>query len=233
VPEAAHDGPARIARLDELLGVVATSAAIVGELPDVATELRRLAESLGPWAYVLLAGLIALESAAVLGLISPGEAVLAVGGAAAAHGSVELPLVLATAWIAGVAGDATAYRLGRRHGRAMLLRAAPRVGLAAERVDRLEALVRRWGAAALLAGRYIGLVRSLAPFLAGASGLPCRRVVVWSIAGAGLWTATSVLAGYAFASSLDAIGNVLLAAAGGLVLAWLIRGRREPAGVKP
>jgi hypothetical protein len=145
-----------------LLGLAATSAALVGDLPAVAGELRGLAESLGPWTYVVLAALVALESAAVLGVISPGEAVLAVGGAAAAHCAVELPLVIATAWLAGVAGDATAFRLGRRHGRALLLRAGPRIGLEAARVDRLEALVWRWGAAALLVGRYVGLVRSLA-----------------------------------------------------------------------
>jgi membrane-associated protein len=216
-----------------LLGLAATAAALVGDLPAVAGELRGLAVALGPWTYVVLAALVALESAAVLGVISPGEAVLAVGGAAAAHGAVELPLVIATAWLAGVAGDATAFRLGRRHGRALLLRAGPRIGLAAARVARLEALVRRWGAAALLVGRYVGLVRSLAPFLAGASGLEARRVAAWSVLGAGLWAGTSVLAGYAFASSLDTIGNVLLAAAGGLLLAWILRGRGEPAVVTP
>jgi hypothetical protein len=58
-------------------------------------------------------------------------------------------------------------------------------------------------------------------------------VAAWSVLGAGLWAGTSVLAGYAFASSLDTIGNVLLAAAGGLLLAWVLRGRREPAVVTP
>ena len=155
----------------------------------------------------------------------------------AAHGAVEHPLVVATAWAARVAGDLTAYRLGRRHGRAFLLRAGPRIGLEAARVDRLAALVRRWGAAALLVGRFVGVIRSLAPFLAGTAGLPVRRVAAWSVLGAGLWAGVSVLVGYVFASSLDnhldAIGNVLVAAAGGLLLAWALRPRPRPAAVAP
>ena len=65
--------------------------------------------------------------------------------------------------------------------------------------------------------------------LAGASGLPARRVAAWSVLGAGLWAGVSILVGYVFASSLDshldAIGNVLVAAAGGLLLAWALRPR--------
>jgi membrane-associated protein len=212
-----------------VLGVAALGTAFVVDLPDVAGELRRLSESLGGWTYAIVAVLVAVETAAVFGVVSPGEAALAVGGAAAAHGAVDLPLLIAAAWAAGVAGDAAGFWLGRRHGRALLVRSGPRIGLSADRLDRLEALVRRWGPIALVPGRFVGLVRAFTPFLAGASGLPLRRLAGFSIAGAGAWCAAFIVAGYAFAASLeshlDAAGNVLLALAGGLALAWALRAR--------
>ena len=164
--------------------LAATGAALVVDMPNVAGALRDLTHSLGPWTYAIVAALVLLETVAVLGLLSPGEAVLAVGGAAASHGAVELPVIIAAAWAAAVVGDATGFGLGRRHGRALLVRAGPRIGICARRLARLERLILRWGGVALVAGRFVGLVRSSTPFLAGASGMPLRRLVGFSIAGA-------------------------------------------------
>jgi membrane-associated protein len=214
-----------------LLCLTATAAALLVDMPDVVSALRRLTETLGPWTYAIVGALVVLETTAVLGVISPGEAALAVGGAAAAHGAVELPLLIAAAWAAGVLGDAIGFFLGRRHGRVLLLRVGPRIGLPADRLEQLERLIGRWGGTALVAGRFVGLVRAFTPFLAGASGLPARRLVGFSVAGAGAWAAAFVVAGYAFAASLenhlDAAGNLLLALAGGLALAWALRARSQ------
>jgi membrane protein DedA with SNARE-associated domain len=212
-----------------VLCIVAIAAALLVELPDVATGLLVLTDSLGPWTYAIVGVLVLIETAAILGVISPGETALAVGGAAAAHGAVELPLLIAVAWAAAVAGDALGFGLGRRYGRPLLVRSGPRIGLSADRLDRLEALVRRWSGAALVAGRFVGLVRAFTPFLAGASAMPLRRLAGFSLAGAGAWCAALVLAGYVLASSLenhlDAVGNIGLGLAGGLLLAWALRRR--------
>lgn len=215
-----------------LLCAIAIGTALLVDAPDVARELRRATAALGPWTYAIVAVLVALEAAAVLGLVSPGEAALAVGGAAAAHGAIALAPLIAAAWAAGVAGDAVGHAVGRRHGRAVMLRSGPRIGLSAERLARLEAAIRRWGGAALVLGRFVGLVRAVAPLLAGASGVPLRRLVGFSIVGAGVWSSVSIVGGYLFAASLeshlDAVGNVALGVAGGLMLAWLLRGGLWP-----
>jgi membrane-associated protein len=120
-------------------------------------------------------------------LSPPGETALAIPGAATAHGAIALELLIATAWLAGIAGDAIAFTLGQRRRRGWLVRSGARIGVSADRLARLEDLVRRWGGAALVGGRFVGLVRALAPFLAGAAGLPRRRVLAHSVLGAGLW----------------------------------------------
>jgi membrane protein DedA with SNARE-associated domain len=77
-----------------------------------------------------------------------------------------------------------------------------------------------------------GLVRAFAPFAAGASGMARRSLLRWSIAGVGVWGATFVLAGYAFADSLgrslQAGGNVALALAGAVAITYLLRRRAAP-----
>jgi membrane-associated protein len=206
-----HDREAEHARIEALVDAARDARRDRAVLPD---ELTRST---------------ALETAAVVGLLSPGETALAVTGAAAAHGAVPLPLLIASAWLAGIAGDAIAFWLGRRHGRGWLVRSGARIGVSADRLARMEDLVRRWGGPALVGGRFVGLVRALAPFLAGAAGLPARRAAAYSVLGAGAWCSALIVAGYAFAASLDShldvVGNVALGAAGAILLAGALRRR--------
>jgi membrane-associated protein len=213
-----------------VLGAGALGAALLIDMPDAAAALRRLAEALGPWTYALVGGLIVIETTAILGAVSPGEAVLAVAGAAAAHGTVELPLLIIVASIAGVLGDASGYALGRRHGRTILVRYGPGIGLSAERLARLDRAIARWGAMALVGGRFVGLLRSFTPVLAGASSRPLRSLAAFSVAGAIVWSSALIIAGHTFAaaaeSHFDAACNIALGLVGAAVLAWALRTRR-------
>jgi undecaprenyl-diphosphatase len=77
------------------------------------------------------------------------------------------------------------------------------VHITEERLQRVEAFFARYGLATILIGRFVGLVRAVAPFLAGASDYPARRFVALAGLGTGLWCATFVLLGYLFWHSLD------------------------------
>jgi membrane-associated protein len=213
-----------------LLSVAALAAGTIVDLPDVAAILEHVAGTLGPWTYAIVAVLVFLETVALAGLLSPGEATLVVGGAAAAGGHVELVPLIAIVWIAGVLGDVTGFTLGRRYGWRLIGGAGQHIGLDAARLERLDGLLARWGGFALVGGRFVGLVRALAPFAAGAAGMPRRRQLRLSVVGVGVWGATFVLAGYAFADSvgqhLEAAGNVALAVIGGVALWAALRNRR-------
>lgn len=181
-------------------------AAVVGGLvdpPDVDAALTKLADALGAWTYALVAALAFLETGAFIGLVAPGETALVLGGVVAAQGDVSLPAILALTWAAAALGDLASFLLGGRLGRRFLVAHGPRVGIGPSRLERVEAFFARHGPKAILLGRFVGIVRAVAPFLAAASGMPLRRFVPWSVLGTGVWTAGLIGVGYAFHRSFE------------------------------
>jgi membrane-associated protein len=199
--------------------------------PDLHGALTDLSERLGTWTYVLVAALAFLETGAFIGLIAPGETALVLGGVVAAQGRVALGAMLVVAWVAAAGGDLASFMLGGRLGRRFVVRRGPRVGLTAPRLERVEGFFDRHGPKAILAGRFIGIVRAVLPFLAGASRMRLRAFLPWSLVGTAAWSATFVLVGYAFSSSFDAAagavthGALAAAVAASAVLIW--RARRQ------
>jgi undecaprenyl-diphosphatase len=161
-----------------------------------------------------------LETGAFVGLVVPGETVVIVGGVVAGQGHIDLGILLALTWVCAFAGDVTGYLLGRRLGRRFLLAHGARVHITEQRLLRVEAVFDRYGPATILIGRFVGLVRAVAPFLAGASKYPRGRFVALAGLGTGLWSATFVLLGYLFWQSLD--DAIAIAKRGSLALGGII-----------
>ena len=105
-------------------------------------------------------------------------------------------------------GDTTSFYIGRRLGRGFLERHGPRVKITHERLEQVERYFDRHGGKTILIGRFIGLVRALAPFIAGSSGLPYRRFIPYSIVGTGLWATTFCVLGYIFWRSFDRVAHI-------------------------
>ena len=188
-------------------------------LPDVAHLLTEAAETLGSWTYLLVGGLAFGETGAGIGLLVPGETAVVLGGVVAAQGQVSLPAIMLVAWIASFLGDLTSFLLGRRLGRPFLYRHGPRVKLSADRLERVEGFFDRHGSKAILVGRFVGIVRAVCPFLAGASKLPLRSFVPYSLAGTAVWASAFTLAGYFFHRSFEEAAQLL--SRGAIVVAAL------------
>jgi membrane-associated protein len=150
--------------------------------------------------------------------VAPGETAIVLGGVLAAQGDISLPLVLLVAWLAAAAGDFASLMLGRRLGRRFLLARGPSLGVTAPRLERVDRFYARHGAKAILIGRFIGLVRAVSPFLAGASGLRTRGFLPWSLLGTAVWASAYTLAGYAFHRSFASATHVLTYGALGLAV---------------
>jgi membrane protein DedA with SNARE-associated domain len=131
--------------------------------PDLEAALTDLSETLGTWTYALVAALAFLETGAFVGLIAPGETAIVLGGVVAAEGEVSLALILPLAWLAAALGDLASCWLGKRLGRRFRLAHGPRLGVTAPRLERVEAFFAEDGPKAILAGRFIGIVRAVAP----------------------------------------------------------------------
>ena len=177
--------------------------------PDLEGVLTDLAESLGSWTYALVAGLAFLETGAFVGLVAPGETAIVLGGVIAAEGQVSLPLIMLAAWLAAAMGDLVSYALGRRLGRGFLVARGPRFGVTAPRLATVDRFFARHGGKAILIGRFIGLVRAVAPVLAGAARLPLRTFLPYSLLGTAAWASAFTLAGYAFHESFDTAAGAL------------------------
>ncbi|HUJ33745.1 MAG TPA: DedA family protein [Solirubrobacteraceae bacterium] len=184
------------------LALVAVGAGLV-DPPNLEHVIRDLGSTLGPWTYALVGVMAFLETGAGVGLIAPGELAVILGGVAAGQGEVELVPLIALVWTCAVAGDMLSYVLGRRLGRGFLLEHGHRVRLTPDRLEQVERYFARHGGKTILFGRFIGWVRALAPFIAGASRMPARRFLPATIVAAGLWAVACTLLGYAFWNSLD------------------------------
>ena len=219
-----------------LLAAAALAALAAGlvQAPDLQGALTDLSETLGPWTYALVAALAFAETGAFIGLLAPGETAIVLGGVVAAQGDVSLPVMILVAWTAAALGDLASFMLGKRLGRRFVQTRGPRLGVTPARLERVEAFFERHGAKAILVGRFIGLVRAVAPFLAGASGMRLRAFVPWSLLGTLAWTTSFTLIGYAFSNSFSAAAGLLthgalalaVLAAAALILREYRRARR-------
>ena len=190
------------------LALAVYSTGVLSELPDPKDVIEDIAEALGPWTYALVGVMAFLETGAFVGLVAPGETVVIAGGVIAGEGTISLLPLIAIVWICAILGDTTSFFIGRRLGRNFLEKHGPRVKITHERLDQVDGYFDRHGGKTILVGRFIGLVRALAPFIAGSSGLSYRRFIPYSIIGTGLWSTIFCTLGYIFWRSFDRVAHV-------------------------
>jgi undecaprenyl-diphosphatase len=200
-------------------------------------HLLDLVAGLGHWSYLIIFTTAALECAAFLGLLVPGESLVLASGFFVHQGLLDLVPVMLAAAVGATLGDNIGYQLGCRLGRSWLLRHGARLGITEPRLGRAEQFFARHGAKAVFVGRFIGFARALVPFVAGTSRMPYRQFLPYNALGAVLWAVGFVLLGYALGASWQAaerwIGRTSTAlgvvAALALLVVWLRRRARATA----
>jgi membrane protein DedA with SNARE-associated domain len=192
--------------------------------------IEDVAHSLGSWAYLLVALMATAETAAFVGFIAPGEFTIILGGVLAGEGTLSIELLIGIVWASIVLGDSIGFMLGRRLGRSFAVRHGHRIRLTEERIRRVDEYFKRHGGKTIFFGRWVGFVRPLMPFTAGASGMRYGRFLPYDVLSAGLFGSCFSLLGYIFWHSFDqltaiagrgAIGfGILVALVVGAVLAF-------------
>lgn len=148
----------------------------------------------GILAAVLL--LPALEAALpMVGVLLPGQTAVVLGGALAWRGRITVEAALLTAVVGAVLGNLVGYAVGRRW-QAWVL--APQRGPALRRryTERALGLIERHGGCAVFVGRFVAVLRTLVPTLCGATRMPLRRYLLWSVVSGAVWAPAFVLIGY-------------------------------------
>lgn len=194
----------------------------------------------GPWAYVGLFALSTAESSAFLGLAVPGETFVLAAGTAAAQGRLSLWWLLLAVVLGGILGDSIGYALGRRFGGC---REGGWLGKiwSCERMERVQRFFDRHGRKTIFLARFVGFLRPLAPFAAGAARMSYRPFLLYNVAGAITWGTGTALAGYYLGPAVERLirsGGVWAVLGIGLVVTatfvlrqWRRRRRRvEPRG---
>lgn len=169
-------------------------------LIDIVLHLNRhLAEMVadyGPWVYGILFLIVFCETGLVVTPFLPGDSLLFAAGALAATGSLSLPLVIALLIVAAILGDTVNYSIGRFAGEG-LQRRFPRV-VKKEHLDRTHAFFEKYGGKTIIIARFVPIVRTFAPFVAGAGHMSYRQFMAYNVFGALLWVILCSVAGYFF-----------------------------------
>ena len=177
------------------------------QLPNLEEVLLKVGSTLGQWTYLLVGALAFLETGAFVGLLAPGETAMILGGVVAGQGEISVVTLIAIVWVAAILGDAVSFWLGKRLGREFLVKHGPKFRITPEVLEKVEDFFAKHGGKAIVIGRFVGIVRAVAPFMAGTGKMTFRRFLPYDILGAGLWATTFILLGYFFWQSLGSVLN--------------------------
>jgi len=213
---------------------------LVGQAVDLFLHLdqhlQRLISDYGTWTYLVLSIVIFCETGLVVTPFLPGDSLLFAAGAFAASGSLDLWVLLAVLTGAAVVGNMVNYWVGRTVGR-RLVRSGRFVKQA--HLDRTHAFYERYGPLTIVLTRFVPIVRTVAPFVAGLGTMPYGKFMLYNTAGGVLWVTVCTVGGYAFGNlpivrdnfELVIVGIIGLSVVPPLVEA--IRHRRARAPVNP
>lgn len=201
---------------------------LISQLIDIVLHLDRhlavLVAQYGIWIYALLFAIIFCETGLVVTPFLPGDSLLFVAGALAATsgGGLDIATLIAVLFAAAVLGDNTNYWIGRWTGRRILHwgEGAPRL-FNRTAYDRAHGFYQRWGGLTMTLARFIPLVRTFAPFVAGVARMAYPRYFAFDLLGAAIWVFSLCLAGYWF-GNLPIVKNNLSAIILGIVCVSLL-----------
>jgi len=199
--------------------------------------LTQLVEQLGPWAYAAIFATIFAETGLVVAPFLPGESLLLTSGTLAGAGILEIAVLAPLLFAAAFLGDVCNYLIGRFVGRRLLSK--PRRHIRPEHVAKAHEFYERHGGMAIVLARFLPIVRTLAPFVAGVARMEMHRLLFFAALASALWVTIFVGAGYwfgtaAWVQNYLALALAIAAAASALpgVVIWVVhrlrRGRATP-----
>lgn len=161
------------------------------------TSLASIVQQYGLWTYMIVFMMIFCETGLVITPFLPGDSLLFVLGTFSAVGILDLPLVMAIVIIAGILGDTTNYHIGKIIGPKIFHSDTSRF-LNKKHLIQTQKFYETYGSKAIVIARFMPIVRTFAPFVAGVGRMKYGTFFLWNIAGAILWAISFILGGYFF-----------------------------------
>ncbi len=203
-------------------------------------HLNYWAGLMGPWLYLLLFVIVFCETGLVVTPFLPGDSLLfAVGALAALDGSpLHVYTIVVVLCCAAVAGDAVNYAIGYRVGPKVFTSETSRL-LNKQHLLRAQAFYEKYGGKTIILARFMPVIRTFAPFVAGIGKMRYARFALFNVFGGVVWVSAFLLGGYFFGNFPMVKQNFHYVILAIIVISMLppvieyIRTRREPAGAAP
>ena len=221
------------------MDVVAVSmTGVLGSLVDFVlnmdVELNRLVGMMGPWIYVLMFAIIFCETGLVITPFLPGDSLLFALGALCAVEDAHLsyPLLAVLLVVAGIIGDATNYAIGHFFG-PKVFRSKTSFLFNERHLASAQRFYDKYGGKTIILARFVPIIRTFAPFVAGIGNMSYRRFVVFNVTGAVAWVGIFLTAGYWFGNIPAVKRNFHIVIVGIIIISVipmvveLIKARRE------
>ena len=190
-------------------------------------HLVELVREYGVWVYAILFAIIFSETGFVVTPFLPGDSLLFVAGAVAASGAMDVNLLVFLLVVAAVAGNSVNYAIGRWLGKRFFTDRGSR-WLNPRHLEKAHAFYEEHGGKAVIISRFLPIVRTYLPFVAGLGAMEPGRYTAFNVAGGVLWVASLCYAGFFFGNIPWIKGNLTLIIVGIIVVslvpvvwAWL------------
>src|SRR5512140_3474551 len=159
--------------------------------------LAQLAGQYGPWLYALLFVIIFAETGLVVLPFLPGDSILFISGTVVATAGLDVHILVGVLIVAAILGDTVNYSVGHYIGPRVFDKPDSRWFKQAH-LRRTQEFYDRYGGVTIIIGRFVPIVRTFAPFLAGVAGMTYRKFLSFNVVGAVAWITSLVYAGYLF-----------------------------------
>ena len=209
-------------------------AAFIDLVLHLDTHLLALTQQYGVWVYAILFLIIYCETGLVVTPFLPGDSLLFVAGALCGMGALQLELLVPLLVLAAFSGDNTNYWIGRLVGLRLISRANSRL-IKREHLDKTHAFYEKHGGKTIIFARFLPIIRTFAPFVAGIGLMRYRLFMMFSALGSALWIVSLTVAGYLFGNIPVVKDNLTLIIIGIIVITLLpalrelIRHRKQAA----
>jgi membrane-associated protein len=159
-----------------------------------------MAAQYGPWLYAILFFVIFAETGLVVFPFLPGDSILFIAGTVVATSGLNAHMLVAILIAAAVLGDSVNYAIGHYIGPKVYDKPDSR-WFKQEHLRRTQAFYDKYGGVTIIIGRFLPIIRTFAPFLAGVAGMAYRRFLAYNVIGGVAWISLLVYAGYVFGNT--------------------------------
>lgn len=159
--------------------------------------------------YLALIGIIFAETGLAIGFFLPGDSLLVVAGLFAAAGKLNVMILLSTLFVAAVVGDAVGYYSGLKLGPRIFSRQQSLV-FRPSHLRKAQEFYEKYGGKTIIIARFVPIVRTFAPIVAGAAQMPYRQFVIYNVVGGFLWVFSMILSGYFLGNIVESAFGIRL-----------------------